>query len=245
MVKSLYLLNSVFLSLLVTIGLFIFFVSYYLQLVVKATHYTIKKETLFEVSLMDFKSVVSDEATKDPVVQKQLKSSTKMIKEETSKTPNIGSNFQELFREIKTQKPVKKSFSPSDTDDAIARRKKSLISVATGKSMEAVEMTEKIVLSKTVAFSVATGEYDEYYARIQEFLWSHWNPVGYPLGAQSKVLVSIDGNGRFLYRILSSFGDDSLDLSFKNFLETMRLVQFPPFEKGKKTDIEVTFKAER
>lgn len=246
MAKSLYFVNSLFLSLGITLGLVLFFVSYHLQLAFQAKQYTLKKETVFEISLVDPEPIIKEEKPKIPIKKQETKVEEKPAKEESSKTPKVGTNFQELFNEVEAKVPVKKIPKPSNPDDAAAKRKKSFKTQSkVKKSTEATEITENISLDKTVAFTVTTGDYDEYYAKIQEFLWSHWNPVNYRPGIQSKVLISVDKEGLFSYRIISSFGDDALDADFRAFLESMRSIPFPPFDRGEQTDIEVTFKAER
>lgn len=249
MAKSLYLFNSIIFSFAVTFGLILFFVYYHIQSTFQPKVFSAKKETVFEISLIEPEPEVKKEEKKIPAPPppKPKKVEEEPVEKEASKTPKIGTDFKNLFSEVETKTPIKKipKEIPNKDDAAASRNKSYKTQTKARKSSEATEITEKIAIKQTVAFTVSTGDYDEYYAKIQEFLWSRWNPVNYRPGIQSKVLITIDKEGYFTYRIIKSFGDDALDTDFEAFLDSMRSVQFPPFDKGEKTDIEVLFKAER
>ena len=84
-------------------------------------------------------------------------------------------------------------------------------------------------------------ETDEYFSKVQELL-DVWNPVG--TGLKAVVLIMIDLDGRFDYRIVTGSGDEGFDSSLKAFLEEQKNVAYPKPTKDKDIRINVDFKSE-
>ena len=84
-------------------------------------------------------------------------------------------------------------------------------------------------------------ETDEYFSKVQELL-DVWNPVG--TGLKAVVLIMIDLDGRFEYRVVTNSGDVCFDSSLKAFLEEQKNVAYPKPTKDKDIRINVDFKSE-
>jgi protein TonB len=84
-------------------------------------------------------------------------------------------------------------------------------------------------------------ETDEYFSKVHELL-SVWNPVG--TGLKAVVLIMIDLDGRFDYRIVTNSSDEGFNSSLKAFLEEQKNVAYPKPTKDKDIRINVDFKSE-
>ncbi|MDD2290842.1 MAG: TonB C-terminal domain-containing protein [Aliarcobacter sp.] len=84
-------------------------------------------------------------------------------------------------------------------------------------------------------------ETDEYFSKVQELL-DVWNPVG--TGLKAVVLIMIDLDGRFDYRIVTGSGDEGFDSSLKAFLEEQKNLAYPKPTKDKDIKVNVNFRSE-
>jgi len=84
-------------------------------------------------------------------------------------------------------------------------------------------------------------ETDEYFSKVHELL-SVWNPVG--TGLKAVVLIMIDLDGKFDYRIVTNSSDEGFNSSLKAFLEEQKNVAYPKPTKDKDIRINVDFKSE-
>ena len=84
-------------------------------------------------------------------------------------------------------------------------------------------------------------ETDEYFSKVQELL-DVWNPVG--TGLKAVVLIMIDLDGRFDYRVVTSSGDEGFDSSLKAFLEEQKNLAYPKPTKDKDIKVNVNFRSE-
>ena len=84
-------------------------------------------------------------------------------------------------------------------------------------------------------------ETDEYFSKVQELL-DVWNPVG--TGLKAVVLIMIDLDGRFDYRVVTNSGDEGFDSSLKAFLEEQKNVAYPKPTKDKDIKVNVDFRSE-
>ena len=84
-------------------------------------------------------------------------------------------------------------------------------------------------------------ETDEYFSKVQELL-DVWNPVG--TGLKAVVLIMIDLDGRFDYRIVAGSGDEGFDSSLKAFLEEQKNLAYPKPTKDKDIKVNVNFRSE-
>ncbi len=205
--------------------------------------YSAYKETTFEVSLLELKKEEKTIKIPQKIVEKKIEKIPEK-QEAASKTANVGIGVNDLFRQVESNKPTKQT-KPSSKDDVIARKKQAKES---SQRKELNNELDKILANldtkKTLSFSTPKGEYDAFYAKVQEILAENWNPISTTIEHTSLVQITIDSMGNFSYFIQKKSGDIEFDSALQEFLDIMRRQEFPRFQGGSKTTIMVTFKTE-
>lgn len=236
--------SSGILSFGIYFALLIFFASRYYESIFQPKQYSFSKETVFEVAISEPEPKI-EPPIEIPQQKEQPKEDVVEIKESASKTPKESVPLKELFSEVDVPKPTPPEQKVHTVDDELAKRLKALESMEkTKKSDSAKKLVEGLNIQKSVTFAPTQGEFDEYYAKIHEILMKRYAPSSSDRG-EAKVLISIDKNGRFDYRIRQKSGNMNFDSYLESYLEALKNIDFPPFTKGNKTEIEVTFKTER
>lgn len=209
--------------------------------------YTTYKETSFSVALVEEKSETKKQVAKTPKSKEKVKEIP--IKEESaSRTANVGLGINDLFKQVEAKREVpKEALKPQSQNDKIARRKKALESMQKRED-SLKEDIQKIVsnleVKKTMGFLAPKGEYDAFYAKVQEILYENWNPMQTQNENQAEIKITIDWQGRFSYEIVKLSGNLEFDKALQEFLDIMRSKEFPKYEGGEATHIVVTFKTE-
>ncbi len=215
----------------------------YIDLQGEVKKYTFQKETIFEVSL----DVQKEEIKKRPipVVKEEKKVEVKEDKKDASQTPIVGTGIKSLFSEIEANAPVKNEEVDQSKHDEIAKRIKDIKPMQKEqKESQTDKIIQNLSTSATLAFAKTSGEYDEYYAKVQELLFEHWKPKSYDQNLESKILITIDSTGAFRFSVLEKSGDVVFDSELLSTLLELENLDFPPFDRGDKTNIEVIFKTE-
>lgn len=213
--------------------------------------YTSYKETTFNIELFEeVKTIEKKEKNiqKTQKTQKKIENVLEHKQESTSKTANVGVGINELFQQVEAKRNVpKEALKPQSQDDKIARRKKALQSIQKIED-NLKEDIEKIIsnveVKKTMSFAVPKGEYNEFYAKVQEILYENWNPIKDQNENQAEVQIAIDYQGKFSYEILKLSGNLEFDKALKEFLDIMCNKEFPQYKGGNRTNIIVIFKTE-
>ena len=81
------------------------------------------------------------------------------------------------------------------------------------------------------------GEKDPYLQKVYKILYSYWIPSKESAGAEAKVRITIDENGELSYEILQLSNNETFNEELKNYLDAMRLQQFPKPEKKRVFDV--------
>lgn len=205
------------------------------------TRYAPHKETLFEVSLLE---LAPPQPSAMPAPKQESSKEIPKASESASKTPHVGAGVNQLFAQVEAKVPVKET-RESSLHDEIAKKRRAKTAEQQKKIAESLQkILQEVKVQNRLSFSVPLGQYDEFYAKVNEILYTHWNPSSTGYQAESKVLITLTDRGRFSYQIIQKSGYDSFDKALLEFLEKMRAVEFPPYPRGGKTDIEVTFKTE-
>ena len=131
---------------------------------------------------------------------------------------------------------VEKSLDPKRFKSKFEKEKKSN-NIKIDKLLE----DEKTATNVKSTNSTKGQETDEYFSKVHELL-SVWNPIG--TGLKAVVLIMIDLDGRFEYRVVTNSGDEGFDSSLKAFLEEQKNVAYPKPTKDKDIRINVDFKSE-
>ena len=157
------------------------------------------------------------------------------------KKPDLKSLFANVKETAKTVTKeevnnIEKSIDPKRFKAKLEKEKRSN-NIKIDKLLE----DEKTATNVKSTNSNKGQETDEYFSKVHELL-SVWNPVG--TGLKSVVLIMIDLDGRFDYRIVTGSGDEGFDSSLKAFLEEQKNVAYPKPTKDKDIRINVDFKSE-
>ncbi len=207
--------------------------------------YTFYKETTFSIDLIE--EIQPKNAIK--VAPKKVEKKIEKIpikKESASKTANIGTGINDLFKQIDSKVPVKKeALKPQSQNDKIAKKKQAKeSSQSESLDSELEKIISNLETQKTLSFVTPKGEYNEFYAKVQEILAQNWNPIRTAQQHKAEVRISIDAFGQFSYSIIQLSGNLDFDKALQEFLDIMRVQEFPHFEGGTQTNIMVTFKTE-
>lgn len=207
--------------------------------------YSFQKETTFSIDLIE--ETRPKETAK--VIQKSIEKKVEKIpikKESASRTANAGVGINELFKQIDSKVPVKKdALKPQSQNDKIAKKKRAdKSSQSENLSQELEKIISNLDTQKTLSFIAPKGEYDEFYAKVHEILAQNWNPIRTSQEHKAEVQISINALGQFSYSIIQLSGNLDFDKALQEFLDIMRIQEFPHFEGGVQTNIMVTFKTE-
>ena len=165
----------------------------------------------------------------------------KQTSAQQEKKPDLKSLFANVKETAKTVTKeevnnIQKSIDPKRFKSKFEKEKKSS-NIKIDRLLE-----DEKTASNTKSTNAAKGvETDEYFSQISEML-SAWVPVG--SGLKAVVLIMIDLDGRFDYRIVTNSSDEGFNSSLKAFLEEQKNVAYPKPTKDKDIRINVDFKSE-
>jgi len=235
-----------YLSAFISFGLYAFFILVFMLY--------LKDVKIQKISPYSKNTVIQLDIVIDPLSQKKnqpaKKQIKKVVKEENKVTTSINrtktADFKSLFANVKVKntKVSEKEVVNTKSNPTLTRFKAKIIR----------EKREKLNLSKTLN-SVNTSsskltmstqnihKNDPYYSKIYEIIASSWNPMFVIDGLKAVVIVTIDNQGNFSYRIKRGSSDSKFNESLKQFLESQTTKHYPPYKKGNKTSIEVIFKS--
>ncbi len=226
--------------------LILFFIAHFNNINKPIKEYTTFKETAFHIDFFEeqkpkIQAKVSAKKVEPKVEEIPIKD------ESASKTPNVGLGINDLFQQVEIKQPLKKEvLKPQSQDDKIAKRKQARESVQKEDTLNSE--LEKIIagleVKRTMTFTPPKGEYDEFYAKVQEILYKNWNPIWNRNQYEAEVQISINSLGKFSYSIMRLSGDLEFDTALREFLDIMLIQEFPRYEGGNQTNIIVTFKTE-
>ncbi len=174
-------------------------------------------------------------------IEKEEVQEVKAASVSNEKKPDLKSLFANVKETAKTVTKeevnnVEKSMDPKRFKSKFEKEKKSS-NITIDKLLE----DEKTATNAKSTNANKGQETDEYFSQVQELL-SAWMPVG--KGLKAIVLVMIDLNGKFDYRIVTNSGDETFDSSLKVFLDEQKNIAYPKPTKDKAIKINVDFKSE-
>lgn len=174
-------------------------------------------------------------------IEKEEVKEEKVASASNEKKPDLKSLFANVKETAKTVTKeevnnIEKSIDPKRFKSKFEKEKKSN-NIKIDKILE----DEKTATNVKATNANKGQETDEYFSKVHELL-SVWNPVG--SGLKAVVLIMIDLNGRFDYRIVTNSGDQTFDSSLKSFLDEQKNVAYPKPTKDKDIRINVDFKSE-
>ena len=248
--KTPYLIFGIISSIVIYITLILLIGFYFYQNLQKPKIYALKKETILEITL--------ESILKEPIKKEEEKKKEKSFvkKESVSKSSKAGGslspkksspNLKSLFASLNVTKPKKIIKEVPVKKDHIASRFKSKnIESIKKPKLDISKLVKQISVSRSViSFDKKGGAVeDKYYSNIYKILAKNWIPDNSDVGYVAVVLVIINNKGNFNYKIKKLSSNENFNQKLIQFLESMKLKQFPPYEKGSKTVVEVYFKTE-
>jgi hypothetical protein len=224
-----------FTSLIISIILYlllIIIVLYYLKANKVIQYDVANKETTIELNLVSF----SDETIPKDIAQTKIKKpindeKTSIVKQSTSRSITKTSTMKSLFANTKIE-------AANISKDNILNIRSSLINSRFKSKFEKEKKIDNITnstnlhnikkINKNKVSLKSNKNYDEYYATIKKILSSRFRPKLTTEEPSSKVLVTINSNGVFSYRIDKYSNNEIFDNYLIDFLNSQILIKFPP-----------------
>ncbi|MDD2887953.1 MAG: TonB C-terminal domain-containing protein [Aliarcobacter sp.] len=177
----------------------------------------------------------------EKIIEKEAVKEEKVASASNEKKPDLKSLFANVKETAKTVTKeevnnIEKSIDPKRFKSKFEKEKRTN-NIKIDKILE----DEKTATNVKATNANKGQETDEYFSQVQELL-SAWVPVG--SGLKSVVLIMIDTDGRFDYRVVTNSGDEAFDSSLKAFLEEQKNVAYPKPTKGKDIKVNVDFRSE-
>ncbi len=175
----------------------------------------------------------------------------KIVKQENKVTTSVNktktADFKSLFANVKVKntKVSEKQVDNTKVNPTLTRFKAKVIrekrddNLNLSKTLNSVNTSS----SKLTMSTQNVHKNDPYYSKIYEIIASSWNPMFVIDGLKAVVIVTINNQGNFSYRIKRGSSDSKFNESLKQFLESQTKKHYPPYKKGNKTSIEVIFKS--
>ena len=218
----------------------IFLIVVFYKPATKENKFSFRQETLFEVSLVT-PSTSKDVKQNKKNTTKSSKSKTTSSKKEGSSTHKRGLNLSSLFSNV-TGEVVTEKYELSSTKSTDISRKQGEQRKQISSTLSSIEKNLEQV--KIPASYSSSASYNEYYSKINKLITEEFNKNINIKGAfESIVMVTIDSNGVFKYKVGKPSYNDLFDARLEEFLQAMSQKPFPPYKKGK-TTIRVIFKTE-
>ena len=177
----------------------------------------------------------------EKIIEKEAVKEEKVASASNEKKPDLKSLFANVKETAKTVTKeevnnIEKSIDPKRFKSKFEKEKRTN-NIKIDKILE----DEKTATNVKSTNANKGQETDEYFSQVQELL-SAWVPVG--SGLKAVVLIMIDVDGRFNYRVVTNSGDEAFDSSLKAFLEEQKNVAYPKPTKDKDIRINVDFRSE-
>ncbi|NWF65991.1 MAG: TonB C-terminal domain-containing protein [Campylobacterales bacterium] len=212
-------------------------------------------ETVFQVNVIEEDSKeenIKENAQKSVKIEQKIEEKVEKdtVVEAGSTSNKQTADIKSLFSTIETKvsPKIEKEDVTNKQTESVASRLKSQNKINSELDKEqklASNVVDNMSLSKPVTLS-ATGQAIQhpYYSKVQEMIAKGWRPYSNVKKNEALVLVIIDKYGNFKYSIKRTSDDDSFNSALISYLEALVNKQFPPYDQGEKTVIEVYFKTQ-
>jgi len=232
--------SSIVIYLLIMVG-----ITLYLQeRVTKKINYSSQKKTLLNITLVERKKVApkkqKKKRAKKKVVKKEKINKRPKVKKRVQKATKKRVSLQGLFEKIDT----KKIPEPKEKRVQKSRKKVVVKKEVKKESTKAKELVENLKLeNQQLIVSAKDGIFDEFRGKVTEILDKNWQKtVDTVSGNVAKVIIYVDKNGNFSYKIVTLSYNDAFNAKLMDFLESMKEEEFPPFTEGDVFKMKVEFK---
>lgn len=202
-----------------------------------------KKVTVLELEVIEPNKEKSE---KKQIQKVEVKNNQKndIVEKSTSTSQKQRSDLKSLFANVNVKSTQVKEEETTDVkkSSVLSRFKSKFEREKKSQNVDVSNLLQKVQTNSNLAIATTSNNFDEYYSKIYDIISSRWNPLKIANGLSSVVIITIDSQGNFSYKIITRSGDDRFDASLEEFLDSQTTQAYPPYEKGNNTDIEFTFK---
>ncbi len=201
------------------------------------------------ISMQTLQRARSDAKKPKPTPKSKPKES---VAETPTPSPAKAPDIASLFSDVKTQKIVhKKKTTPQKIDNQrLSAIEKRLKTVSKKENSAATQKIKELRIIRPDendggASSSTASEVNEYLARIQAFVYSHFYPPPSTEGSIARVYLSINAAGMMTdFRILKGSGNTLFDSEVEQLEKRLRALSFPKHPKSKPQNMEIYLIAE-
>ncbi len=160
----------------------------------------------------------------------------------------VKKDIKDLFSTMRVKKNANEIEEKLKQDKARASRLKKIkakdlfksTSINTNKIKQELMKIKKVLKDKKD--KVKGDKDDKYAAKITSIIMPMWqSTISTKDGLKATVLIKIDKNGRFIYKILNNSFNNLFDSKLKHFLDNLTKEKFPAYKNGKIFEAEFIF----
>lgn len=180
-------------------------------------------------------------AKKEPETKKEAPAPKEPPKKSGSASLKQTSSAASLFSKVDTSKLKETKTVPQEKPSAPSRFKG--VPQETKAAVSASRLVENLALAKAsqIKMEVPGGIINQYFAEVQKLLYENWLPNEEYIGYSIRVMIIIDNKGNFDYNVLRWSGNPSFDSDFKEYLQFLKTIPFPPYKDGDFVEIVTEF----
>lgn len=212
----------------------------------KIQKFTASKKNLLNVTLVQRdktpikkKKIVKEKKT---IVKKEIPKTQKKVSRASSKTQPKQS-LKSLFKDINVEKLQK----PTQKQERKVRKKivKKEVQEVTKVEKKASKIAQalKFEEQENLIITQKDGVYDEFRGKITDILEQNWQKtIDTVSGNKATVIIGVNKFGNFSYTIETLSYNDDFNAKLRDFLNSMKDIEFPPYQKGEIFHMKVVFK---
>ena len=219
-----------------------FLVMYYIFSPIKESINITPRSTTIELDMIEEiaeKKMVerkTEKIVKEEVVEKSTSASNEKKPDLKSLFANVKETSNKVVKEEVNN--VEKSIDPKRFKSKFEKEKKSS-NIKIDKLLE----DEKTATDSKLKSSAKGDKSDDYASKIYEILQAG-APISQDTKVLAKVIIMVDENGKFDYKIQKASSDEGYNEALKSYLDTQRGVPYPIPPNGKGVRYSVDFKFE-
>lgn len=193
-------------------------------------HYSAFKDSMLSLESISIEAIIAD-------------SPTPAKDNSPTNNPLAGSGIKDMFKQVDSNMPSQEA-EIGDDREKIEQNVKDKKLEALQSATQNLQNTINAISNLTISANASSdGEYDEWYAKIEEIMLKQWQKTfSTTEKRQALVHIKIAPSGAFSYKIIKYSGDVVFDEALSAMLEECRQMTFPAHPKGGTKEIATTFK---
>jgi len=217
----------------------------------KVKSYALQKQKYIAVSVDLTQKIPTQNSAKPAPIPKPKNKPEPNPEKSAQKVPDISSLFSTVSSKkiVYKKRPVatKKSIL---NERRVAQMQKRIKTTQKRESSDAKKKIKNLKLAKAsvkeVGASASGGEeVNQYYAKIQAFVYEHFYPPANSEGTSAKVRIWLSANGRLSdYRIMAYSANSMFNNEVDQLKQLLSSLNFPPHPKGKSLVLDIILVSE-